>query len=175
MKGLEFYLYETLSGFSGSSAGKESTCNAGDPGSISGSGRSSGKGIGYPLRYSWLPWWLSWWRLMPTKCVEETEKWRYTCPATVDTKARRDGQGNNGRVMRQGSSQQITQTGWEGRCSYPQGICSIGESHRETWNSPERAAARLGDDNYEHGNWLRRCVTWAVVPVWFDLLLLFGC
>ena len=28
-------------------------CNAGDPGSIHGSGRSPGKGIGYPLQYSW--------------------------------------------------------------------------------------------------------------------------
>ena len=34
-------------GFSGSSAGEESTCNAGDPGSIPGSGRSPGAGIGY--------------------------------------------------------------------------------------------------------------------------------
>ena len=34
-------------------AGKESTCNAGDPGSIPGSGRSTGEGIGYPLQYSW--------------------------------------------------------------------------------------------------------------------------
>ena len=33
------------------SAGKESTCNAGDPGSIPGSGRSAGGGIGYPLQY----------------------------------------------------------------------------------------------------------------------------
>ena len=33
--------------------GKESTCNAGDPGSIPESGRSTGKGIGYPLQYSW--------------------------------------------------------------------------------------------------------------------------
>ena len=40
-------------GFPGSSAGKESTCNAGDPSSIPGPGRSSGKGIGYPLQYSW--------------------------------------------------------------------------------------------------------------------------
>ena len=30
-----------------SSAGKESACNAGDPGSIRGSGRSPGEGIGY--------------------------------------------------------------------------------------------------------------------------------
>jgi len=32
---------------------KESTCNAGDPGSIPGLGRSAGEGIGYPLQYSW--------------------------------------------------------------------------------------------------------------------------
>ena len=36
-----------------SSVGKESACNAGDPGSITGSGRSAGEGIGYPLQYSW--------------------------------------------------------------------------------------------------------------------------
>ena len=40
-------------GFPGSSAAGESACNAGDPSSISGSGRSTGKGIGYPLQYSW--------------------------------------------------------------------------------------------------------------------------
>ena len=40
-------------GFPGSSAGKESTCNAGDPGLISGLGRSPGEGIGYPFQYSW--------------------------------------------------------------------------------------------------------------------------
>ena len=40
-------------GFSDSSVGKESTCNAGDHGWIPGSGRSPGKGIGYPLQYSW--------------------------------------------------------------------------------------------------------------------------
>ena len=33
--------------------GKESTCNAGDPGLIPGSGRSAGEGTGYPLQYSW--------------------------------------------------------------------------------------------------------------------------
>ena len=41
-------------GFPDSSVGKESSCNAGDPGSIPGSGRFAGKGIGYPLRYSGL-------------------------------------------------------------------------------------------------------------------------
>ena len=40
-------------GFPSNSAGKESTCNAGDPGSISGLGRSSGEGISYSLQYSW--------------------------------------------------------------------------------------------------------------------------
>ena len=40
-------------GFPGGSAGKEFTCNAGDPGSIPGSGRSSGEGLEYPLQYSW--------------------------------------------------------------------------------------------------------------------------
>ena len=37
----------------GSSVGKESACNARDPSSIPGSGRSAGEGIGYPLQYSW--------------------------------------------------------------------------------------------------------------------------
>ena len=36
-----------------SSVGKESACNAGDPGSIPGSGRSTGEGTVYPLQYSW--------------------------------------------------------------------------------------------------------------------------
>ena len=35
-----------------SSVGKESACNAGDPGSIPGLGRSPGEEIGYPLQYS---------------------------------------------------------------------------------------------------------------------------
>ena len=36
-----------------SSVGKESACDAGDPGSIPGWGRSTGERIGYPLQYSW--------------------------------------------------------------------------------------------------------------------------
>ena len=40
-------------GLPGSSAGEESTCNAGDPGATPGSGRSPGEEIGYPLQYSW--------------------------------------------------------------------------------------------------------------------------
>ena len=39
-------------GLLGSSAGKESARNAGDPGLIPGSGRSPEEGIGYPLQYS---------------------------------------------------------------------------------------------------------------------------
>ena len=42
-----------LLGFPGSSAGKESACNAGDPGLIPGSGRYARGGTGYPLLYSW--------------------------------------------------------------------------------------------------------------------------
>ena len=41
-------------GFPPSSVGKESACNAGDPGSITGSGRSPGQGNGNPLQYSCL-------------------------------------------------------------------------------------------------------------------------
>ena len=40
--------------FPDSSVGKEYASNAGDPGSIPGSGRSPGEGIGYPLQYSGL-------------------------------------------------------------------------------------------------------------------------
>ena len=36
-----------------SSVGRESACNAGEPGLIPGSGRSVREGIGYPLWYSW--------------------------------------------------------------------------------------------------------------------------
>ena len=41
-------------GFPCDSAGKESTCNAGDLGLIPGLGRSPGEGKGYPLHYSGL-------------------------------------------------------------------------------------------------------------------------
>ena len=54
-----FWLANCPVGFPGGSDGKESACNAGDPGSIPGSGRSPGEGNGYPLQYSYLgnpPW-----------------------------------------------------------------------------------------------------------------------
>ena len=46
-------MFKMFKGFPDSSVGKESTCNAGDPGSNPGWGRSPGEGIGYPLQYSW--------------------------------------------------------------------------------------------------------------------------
>ena len=49
--------------FPGGSAGKESACNAGDPGSIPGWERSPGEGIGYPVQNSWASWWLRWQRI----------------------------------------------------------------------------------------------------------------
>ena len=46
-------LWVEVRGFTDSSVGKESHCNAGDPSSIPGSGRSAGEGMGYPVQYSW--------------------------------------------------------------------------------------------------------------------------
>ena len=48
------YIYIYILHFPGSSDGKESTCNAGDLGSIPGLGRSPGGGRGNPLQYSCL-------------------------------------------------------------------------------------------------------------------------
>ena len=45
---IEFIIIYHIRGLPGSSEDKESACNAGDPGSISGSGRSSAEGNGYP-------------------------------------------------------------------------------------------------------------------------------
>ena len=54
---LYFLITENMQGiigFPGGSDGKESTCNARDPGSIPGLGRSLGEGNGYPFQYSCL-------------------------------------------------------------------------------------------------------------------------
>ena len=51
--GVELLDLMLILGFPGSSAGKESACNARDPCSIPGLERSPGEGIGYPLQYSW--------------------------------------------------------------------------------------------------------------------------
>ena len=55
MVSLELFYTDLLiaMGFPDSSVGKESACNAGDPGLIPGWGRSSGEGIGYPLQCPW--------------------------------------------------------------------------------------------------------------------------
>ena len=52
MRWLNSIIYSA--GFPHSSVGKESTYNAGDLGSIPGSGRSPGEEISYPLQYSGL-------------------------------------------------------------------------------------------------------------------------
>ena len=46
--------YRVFLSFPGGSDGEESTCDAGDLGSIPGLGRSPGEGKGYPLQYSGL-------------------------------------------------------------------------------------------------------------------------
>ena len=51
---LTYMVLQSSGGFPGGSDGKESTCNAGDPGSIPGPRRSPGEGNGNPLQYSFL-------------------------------------------------------------------------------------------------------------------------
>ena len=58
-------------GFPGGLDSKESACNAGDPGSIPGLGRSPGDGDGHPIQYSCLEnpmdrgaWWATVHRVM---------------------------------------------------------------------------------------------------------------
>ena len=50
----QFASSDYFSGFPGGSDGKESVCNAGDPGSIPGLGRAPGGGNDNPLQYSFL-------------------------------------------------------------------------------------------------------------------------
>ena len=56
MSAYVYYFFEVqlIYEFPGSSAGKESACNAGDPASIPELGRSSVEGIGYLIQYSWV-------------------------------------------------------------------------------------------------------------------------
>ena len=55
-----FTMYKSRSGFPNNPVGIDSICNAGDPSSIPGSGRSTGEGIGYDSSILGLLWWLSW-------------------------------------------------------------------------------------------------------------------
>ena len=52
--GGNWFLFRPYQGFPGVSDGKASACNAGDPGSIPGSGSSPGEGNGNPLQHSCL-------------------------------------------------------------------------------------------------------------------------
>ena len=54
---------QVIMGFPDSSIGKESPCNAGDPDSIPGSGRSVGEGMATHSSIPGLPLWLSWQRI----------------------------------------------------------------------------------------------------------------
>ena len=49
---MEIGISSQFQGFCGGSDDKESACNAGDPGSIPGPGRSPGEENDYPLQYS---------------------------------------------------------------------------------------------------------------------------
>ena len=51
---IRYYYFHFLRGFPGGLQGKASACNAGDLGSIPGSGRSPGEGNVNPLQYSCL-------------------------------------------------------------------------------------------------------------------------
>ena len=51
---MSLYVEAIFMGVPGGSDGKESACNAGDPGSILGSGRSPGEGNGNPIQCSCL-------------------------------------------------------------------------------------------------------------------------
>ena len=70
-------------GFSDSSVGKESTCNAGEPSLIPGSGRSPAEGIGYPLWYSFFFSFISWRLIALQYCsvffsyIDVNQPWTY--------------------------------------------------------------------------------------------------
>ena len=79
---ISIYLFSL--GFSGGSDGKESTRDAGDLGSIPGSGRSPGEGNGNPLQYSCHGKFHGWRNLVgyfPWGCKESdmTEKLHFKC------------------------------------------------------------------------------------------------
>ena len=74
--------------FPGSSDGKESACNAGDPGLIPGSGRSPGEGNCNPLQYSCLenPTDRGAWQVTPHEVAESdmTERLTHTVDIYLD-------------------------------------------------------------------------------------------
>ena len=94
-----FPVYVDYQGFPGGTRGEESSCNAGDVGSIPGSGRCPGRGHGNPLQYSCLenPWARSLVGYIPWGCKESdttkvtshagTHSWDYvwTLYSAIDT------------------------------------------------------------------------------------------
>ena len=70
----------------GSSAVKESACNAGDLSLILGSGRSPGEGIGYPLQHSWAS--------FVAQLVKNPAAMRETCLGSIPGLGRSLGEGN---------------------------------------------------------------------------------
>ena len=66
--------FPDIRGFPDISVGRESTCNAGDPGLIPGSGRSTGDRIGYPLQYTWASFVAQLVKNLPT--MRETWVWK---------------------------------------------------------------------------------------------------
>ena len=88
MKHCKIWMSKLRKGFPRSSIGKESACNAGDLGSIPGSGRYPGEGNGYPLQYSCLGnpvekgvWWAA--------VHGITESWTQFSDYTTTTKLRK--------------------------------------------------------------------------------------
>ena len=74
-----------MKGFPRSSGDKESACNAGDPGSILGLGRSPGDGNGYPRQYSCLENPMdreAWWATVPG--VTKTQRHEVNCAELCD-------------------------------------------------------------------------------------------
>ena len=74
-------------GFLGGSDGKESACNAGDPGSIHGSGRSPGEGNGNPLQCPCLENSMdrgAWWAIVHGVTKNQTQLSMHACPENSD-------------------------------------------------------------------------------------------
>ena len=85
-KARDCFGYCTDGGFPGSSAGKESTCSAGDSGSVPVLGRSSGGRHGTPLQYSCLEnpmdrgaWWATVHGVTKSNMTESTWHALYRC------------------------------------------------------------------------------------------------
>ena len=78
-------------GFPGGSAGNESPCSAGDPGSISGLGRSPGEGKGYSLQY---PGWRSPWTIQSMGLQRVGHNWATFTFQLFTGSGRSPGEGN---------------------------------------------------------------------------------